>query len=90
MKKVLCLREVVSFNGIYGRLSEKNNPDYGNNLFLFPQRTAGMGKKPYMETSFGLENIFKIIRIDYYRRLSCQENPGIQRGGFRVGMRFTF
>jgi hypothetical protein len=88
--KQLGLREVVSFNGIYGRLSEKNNPDYSNDLFLFPQGTAGMGNKPYMEASFGLENIFKIIRIDYYRRLSCQENPGIQKGGFRIGVRFTF
>jgi hypothetical protein len=88
--KRLGLREVVSFNGIYGKLSNKNNPDYDNNLFLFPQGTAGIGNTPYMETSFGLENLFKIIRIDYYRRLSCLENPGIQKGGFRVGVRFTF
>lgn len=88
--KRLGLREVVSFNGIYGNLSKKNNPDYSNDLFLFPQGTVGMGNKPYMEASFGVENLLKVIRVDYYRRLSWRENPGIQKGGFRIGVRFTF
>jgi hypothetical protein len=83
-------REVLSFNGIYGSLSDKNNPALSNQLFLFPEGTMGLGNKPYMEVSAGLENIFKILRIDYYRRLSYLDNPNIKKGGVRIALRFSF
>ncbi len=84
------LREVVSFNGIYGNLSNKNNPVHSNNLFLFPDGSQPMSNKPYMEVSVGLENIFKILRIDYYRRLNYLSNPDIKKDGIRVALRFSF
>jgi len=86
----LRLREVISFNGIYGNLTNKNNPIYSNNLFLFPEDVRSMGKQPYMEVSFGLENIFKILRVDYYRRLNYLSDPDIKKGGIRVALRFSF
>lgn len=86
----LRLREVVSFNGVYGSLSDKNNPVHSNGLFLFPEDSRTMGKTPYMEVSFGLENIFKILRIDYYRRLNYLDNPDIKKGGIRIALRFSF
>lgn len=86
----LKFREVLSFNGIYGNLSDKNNPSLSNNLFLLPEGTMGLGDKPYMEVSAGLENIFKILRIDYYRRLTYLDNPDIKKGGVRIALRFSF
>jgi hypothetical protein len=87
----LKFREVVSFNGIYGNLSNRNNPALGhNNLLLLPEGTTGLGNKPYMEVSFGLENIFKILRVDYYRRLTYLDNPNIQKNGFRIALHFSF
>lgn len=87
----LKFREVVSFNGIYGNLSDRNNPALGHkNLFLLPEGTAGLGNKPYMEVSFGLENIFKILRVDYYYRLTYLDDPNIRRSGFRIALRFSF
>ncbi|MDR2497261.1 MAG: DUF5686 and carboxypeptidase regulatory-like domain-containing protein [Tannerellaceae bacterium] len=88
----LKFREVVSFNGIYGRLSNRNNPlAIGNSdLFMLPSGTSGLGVQPYMEASFGLENIFKILRIDYYHRLTYLDNPNIKRSGFRLALRFSF
>lgn len=86
----LRLREVVSFNGVYGRLSNKNNPVYSNNLFLFPDGSQPMGNDPYMEVSVGLENIFKILRVDYYRRLNYLNNSGIKKDGIRIALRFSF
>ncbi|MDR1160904.1 MAG: DUF5686 and carboxypeptidase regulatory-like domain-containing protein [Tannerellaceae bacterium] len=86
----LKFREVLSFNGIYGSLSDKNNPALSNQLFLFPEGTMGLGNKPYMEVSAGLENIFKILRIDYYRRLTYLDNPHIKKGGIRIALRFSF
>ncbi len=86
----LKFREVFSFNSIYGGLTDKNNPALSNNLFLFPEGTMGLGNKPYMEVSAGLENIFKILRIDYYRRLTYLDNPNIKKGGVRIALRFSF
>lgn len=86
----LKLREVVSFNGIYGGLTDKNNPLKTPGLFMLPGGTSPLGGTPYMEASIGLENIFKILRIDYYRRLTYLHEPGIKKGGVRIMLRFSF
>ncbi|MDR1880297.1 MAG: DUF5686 and carboxypeptidase regulatory-like domain-containing protein [Tannerellaceae bacterium] len=88
--KWLKLREVLSFNGIYGSLSSRNNPALNDGLFLFPEGTTGLGGTPYMEASVGLENIFKILRIDYYRRLTYLGHSNIKRDGIRIALRFSF
>lgn len=88
--KWLKLREVVSFSGVYGNLTDKNNPDLTPGLFRLPDGTMEMGNTPYMEFSVGLENILKVLRVDYYRRLTYLDNPGIKKGGFRIALRFSF
>ena len=88
--KWLRLREVLSFNMIYGGLTDKNNPTLTPGLFLLPDGTQPLGSTPYMECSVGLENIFKILRIDYYRRLTYLDHPDIKKGGVRIALRFTF
>lgn len=85
----LRLRGVVSFNGIYGGLSKKNNPflPTGADLYRFPetatydengywlsgQTCSPIGALPYMEVTAGFENILKFIRIDYIRRLTYND-----------------
>ena len=88
--KWLRLREVLSFKMIYGGLTDKNNPTLTPGLFLLPDGTQPLGSTPYMECSVGLENIFKILRIDYYRRLTYLDHPDIKKGGIRIALRFTF
>lgn len=82
----LQLRGVISFSGIYGGLSDKNNPYIEGNegLYEFPNAalydtngvyqsgytSSPIGALPYMEMTVGLENILKFIRIDYVRRLN--------------------
>ena len=88
--KWLRLREVVSFSGVFGDLTDKNNPMLTPGLFKLPEGTMPMGKQPYLEASVGLENILKILRIDYYRRLTYLDNPGIKKGGVRIALRFSF
>ena len=83
----LNLREVVSFNGIYGGLSTKNIPgSYTTGLYLFPDGCGTMGKVPYMELTAGIENILGFLRIDYVRRLSYAKNL---KGWDKNGIRFT-
>lgn len=90
--KYLKLREVFSFRGLYGKLSEQNNPEFNNNLFRFPLNTKckPMEKKPYMEVGVGLDNIFTILRVDYVWRLTYRDTPGVDRSGLRVQLHFTF
>lgn len=89
--KWLRMREVISFSGFYGHLSDKNNPAINpDGLFRLPDGTSPIGNKPYLEASIGLENIFKILRIDYYRRLTYLDQPNIKKGGVRIALRFSF
>ncbi|MDR1114867.1 MAG: DUF5686 and carboxypeptidase regulatory-like domain-containing protein [Tannerella sp.] len=89
--KKLQVREVFSFRGWYGDLSDKNNPAVnGEGLYEFPKNTYMMGDKPYMEVGVGVENIFKLIRLDYIWRLSYRDHEGVPNSGLRVKMKFSF
>ena len=72
--KHLKLREVVGFNILYGAMSDMNRPTSQHvGLYLLPTNANFLAKEPYMEYSIGIENILKLIRIDYVRRLSYLE-----------------
>ena len=86
----LKLREVLSFRGFYGSLDRKNDPLYSNNLLNFPEGTYRMDKDPYMEAGVGVENIFKILRIDYVWRLTYLNHPNIDKTGIRIVLDFGF
>ena len=89
--KKLKAREVFCFRGLWGHLTDKNNPaNGGNGLYLFPKGSYTMGKTPYMEASVGVENIFKFLRIDYVWRLNYRDHPGVQTKGVRCTMRLSF
>lgn len=90
--KKLKLREIFTFRGLYGHLSDKNNPLYNNNLFRFPviTQTCHMSSKPYMEMGIGIENILKILRIDYVWRLTYKNTHNIDKHGIRIALHFKF
>lgn len=86
------LREVVSWRGLWGSLSDKNNPDVSHDVFRFPARTncRPMGETPYMEMGVGIDNILTFLRVDYVWRLTYRHNPGTDRRGVRIQFHFTF
>lgn len=88
----LKLREVFSFRGYWGHLSDRNNPDYNTDLFRYPEiaNVQLLGNTPYMEVGVGVDNIFRILRVDYVWRLTYRDVPGADRGGVRVALHFTF
>ena len=92
--KKLKWREVFSFRGMFGHLSDRNNPFLkGTNegLYMFPEGSYLMDpKNPYMEVGVGIENIFKFLRLDYVWRLTYKDHPGIQTKGVRFMMKLTF
>ena len=90
--KKLKMREVVSFRGVWGSLSDKNDPMLHPNLFQFPEIADcyKMSNKPYMEIGVGLDNILKFLRVDYVWRLTYRDNPGVNRSGVRFQIHFSF
>lgn len=91
--KKLKWREVFCFRGLYGHLTDKNNPlksATSEGLYRFPTYTHLMGKTPYMEASVGIENIFKFLRIDYVWRLSYRNHENIQKSGVRMTIELSF
>ena len=89
--KKLKWREVFCFRGLWGNLTDKNNPTKEKEgLYLFPQDTYPMDKTPYMEASIGIENIFNAVRLDYVWRLNYHHHQGIQKNGIRATVALTF
>ena len=93
--KKLKWREVFSFRGMFGHLTDKNNPfiegQNNDGLYRFPEGSYVMDPStPYMEVGVGIENIFKFLRLDYVWRLTYKDHPGIQTRGVRFMMKLSF
>ena len=97
--KKLKWREAIGFKMLYGHLTDKNNPmkhSGDSELFLFPTRDGRPTsfvmdpKTPYMECSVGIHNIFKILHIDYVRRLNYLDHPDANKWGVRFMVMMTF
>lgn len=90
-------REVAVFKAAYGSLTDANRQNNAANNYVYdPSKSRlpeGSGVfygtfdpyKPYMECSIGIENIFKVLRIDAVWRLNYVErnydvNPFTLRG----------
>ncbi len=58
-------RELIQANAVYGTISEKNKNEY-----LFPATLNTLNSKPYIEAGVGIENIFKVFRVDLIKRLT--------------------
>ena len=102
--KKLKLREIVSFHILSGYLGDRNNPYKSEGLYDFPYshqdrndnyipcrtdfRDGKYAYMPYMEVTAGIENIFKLFRIEYVRRLTHIEGLGPwQKNGIRITIR---
>ena len=83
-------REMFRVRTLWGTLTDKNNPykQLDPDLFLFPMRDGQptsyvMGSKPYVEVSVGIYNIFKLLHVEYVRRLTYTDLPGTTKWGIR-------
>ena len=94
--KKLKWREFIGFRILWGDLTDKNNPLLEENagsplLMYFPEGSYVIdSKRPYMEMSLGIHNIFKLIHVEYVRRLNYNELPTAHKHGFRFMIRTTF
>ncbi len=86
LMKRLKWREVFIFKGLIGTLTDKNNGSLLNTraYLLFPEGMSSVSK-PYFETGVGIENIFRIFRVDAIWRLTHRHSvPGQEVQNFAV------
>ncbi len=77
-------REVIFAKGLVGTISDANL-----NLNKLPDVTY-MLDKPYFEAGAGIENIFKIIRLDGIWRLSHRDNGNASNFAVFLSLHFDF
>jgi hypothetical protein len=99
--KKLQWRTVISAHVAFGALSDKNNyydsflnPSgilYRQPVAVPPSdfRTLSYNR-PYAELSYGIENIFRFLRVDLVQRLTYLEDPAIRPFGLKVSGVFRF
>lgn len=92
--KKLKWREYIGINTMWGMLTDNNNPYLNatdNVLYKFPKGCYIMdSKKPYVEAVVGIHNIFKILHVEYIRRLTYTDLPTSRKWGIRFMFRATF
>ena len=91
--KKLKWREYVAVKGVWGQLTDKNNPvknPTDDVIFQFPNNSYTFGNTPYWEFVAGVHNIFKFFGIDYVRRLNYLDHANVDKWGIRFGFLMTF
>jgi len=95
--KKLKLREVASAKILYGGVRAENDPATSQSVLIFPKdgstgdpTSFALNGKPYVEVSVGINNIFKLVRVDLVKRLTYLDNPDISKWGIRARVRFDF
>ncbi len=85
------LRENFSFKGLVGGLDDRSNPYLSNGLFQFPKDETNrfitnvlQPRRPYIEMSVGISNLFNFLRVDYVWRASYTDLPGAPKWGIRA------
>ena len=80
-------RLVANANILYGDISVENR------VFAFSGRDENgnpnqpfftFDNRPYVELGYGVENIFKIGRVDFFHRLTYLDHPGVSKFGVKV------
>ena len=92
--KKLKWREYVGVKMLWGELSDKNNPAKQVDspiVMAFPTGSSIMDPhRPYWELVLGVHNIFKIMHVEYVRRLNYNDLPTAHKYGVRFMVRMTF
>lgn len=92
----LKLREVLYCRGVWGSLSDKNNPsvDMSGNIFSFPtdksKATGTVMNEPFVEIGAGIENILKIMSVSWFKRMTYKNGPDVDQWGLRIAVHLQY
>jgi Family of unknown function (DUF5686)/CarboxypepD_reg-like domain len=83
-------RLLTTSNLLYGHLSPQNRA-------LIPAQDGTgpsdntfrtLEKRPYAEVGYGIENIFRILRVDAFHRLTYLDEPATKKFGLKFSLQF--
>jgi hypothetical protein len=81
--RALNWRFVATGNVLYGKLSDRSRRINRDSPDL-----PGQISTPYVEVGYGVENIFKFIRVDFIHRLTYRNVPDTHNFGVKIGAQF--
>jgi hypothetical protein len=86
------LREFVNTKMVYGTMSPQNKAIMPLNDPYFTTPSFFDRGKPYIEFGYGIENIFRFIRVDFIHRLTYldENHPNARPFGVKVNAVFRF
>lgn len=79
------LRATAGFRAMWGDITNQENIDINRSEVIYLAPNNG-----YYEYSAGIENIFKVLRVDAVWRTSYLDNPNSNPFGVRFLMKFVF
>jgi hypothetical protein len=83
-------REVASAKAVVGGYDLKNDEILSRDFNGDNKPDIYTLDKPFVEAALGVENIFKVLRIDFIWRLTYLDNPDIVKYGIRAKLQFDF
>jgi hypothetical protein len=89
LNKIPVIRKLKWREVLYGKFINGSISQGNKSVWKYPS-TLGELSTPYIEAGVGIENIFKIIRIDAIWRLSNLNKPEVQRFGIRAKLQLIF
>ncbi|HXB11520.1 MAG TPA: DUF5686 family protein, partial [Bacteroidia bacterium] len=78
-------REVAGAKLLIGKINAQNTQS-----LILPPNLFSLNHGPYSEADVGIENIFKVLRIDAVWRLSYLNNPNVTRFGILGTLQIIF
>lgn len=84
--KRLNLREVVTFRGAWGTLTEQNRSQAP---YLLPEGMSSL-EQPYIEAGVGVTNIFRMLRVDCFWRLTHRTERPDRNFAVTLGLDLEF
>lgn len=88
--KKLKWRFLVSANVLYGYLDQKNIDLIPYTMRMSNHSINKFEDLPYVEVGYGIENIFKIFRVDFFHRLTYNNHPNVRNFGVKFSAQFRF
>jgi len=82
--KKLKWREVISGKAVWGTVEPNNRK-----TLIFPETLRSLEQGPYVEATAGIENIFKVFRVDALWRLTYPRANPIENFGFKFSFQLA-
>lgn len=95
LMKRLKWRLLATANVLYGDLTQANQDIIPNNYVdpktgqrIEVEQINALSNTPYVEVGYGIENILKVIRVDFIHRLTYLDQPNVNKFGVKLSFQF--